>query len=90
LKGVILNYEIDCGRKKIVAVSQIDNFEKDAFRLRFDKFFSTGRMLIPKTIEFEGSQFKTVVKIKIIKVESPWSGNIKFIPGKGYELIELV
>ena len=33
---------------------------------------------------------REVIKIKVIKVDAPWSGNIKFIPGKGYELIELI
>jgi hypothetical protein len=30
------------------------------------------------------------MRIKIKKVVCPWSGSIKFIPGRGYELIELV
>jgi hypothetical protein len=90
VKGVILNYEIDCNRRKIVTVSQIDNFDKNVIKLRFESFFRIGRNLIPKIIEFDDSQFNTEVKIKIIKVELPWSGSLKFIPGKGYELIELV
>ena len=90
MKGVILNYEIDCNRRKIVTVSQIDNFDKNVIKLRFESFFRIGRNLIPKIIEIDASQFNTVVKIKIIKLELPWSGSIKFIPGKAYELIELV
>jgi hypothetical protein len=89
LRGVILKYEIDCSRRKVMAVSQIDNFNNNVNRLKFSKFFSVGGSLIPKIIEFEG-QFNTVVKIRIIKMEMPWSGIIKFIPGKGYESIELI
>ena len=90
VKGVILNYEIDCNKRKVVTVTQIDNFDKNAVKLRFGNFFSVGSNVIPKIIEFEDSLFNTTMKIKILKVELPWSGSIKFFPGKGYELIELV
>jgi len=90
LNGVILNYEIDCNKRKVVTVSTVDNFDKNVIKLRFGNFFKVGSNLIPKIIEFESSEFNSVVKIKVLKVELPWSGSIKFIPGKGYELIELV
>jgi hypothetical protein len=90
VKGVVLNYEIDCNRRKVVKVRQTDNFDKNVFKVRFENFFNAGSNLIPKIIVFEDTQFNTIVKIKILKVELPWSGSIKFIPGKGYELIELV
>jgi len=90
VKGVILNYEIDCSKRKVVTTSQIDNFNKKVIKLKFGSFVRVGSNLIPKIIEFEDSEYNTVVKIKVIKVQLPWSGSIKFIPGKGYELIELV
>jgi hypothetical protein len=90
VKGVILNYEIDCNKRKVVRVSQQDAFEKNLIKLTFEKYFRLGTNLIPKTIEFEDFQFNTVVKIKVVKVVLPWSGNIKFIPGKGFEIIELI
>lgn len=90
VKGIVLNYEIDCKRRKVVAASQIDNFNKNVVKLKFGSFFNAGSYLIPKIIEFEDSQFDMTVKIKIFKVELPWNGSIKFFPGKGYELIELV
>ena len=90
VKGVILNYEIDCNKRKVVAVNQINNFDKNVIKLKFGNFFNAGSNLIPKIIEFDDSQFNTIVKIRVVKVETPWEGSIKFIPGKGYELIELV
>jgi hypothetical protein len=90
VKGVILNYEIDCNKRKVVIVNQTGSFDNNIIKLRFDNFINVGSNLIPKLIEFEDSQFNTVVKIKVLKVEVPWSGSIKFIPGKGYEIIELV
>lgn len=90
VKGIVLNYEIDCSKRKVKSVSQIDNFDKSVTRIRFENFFITGNNLMPRIIELDDSRFNTLVKIKIFKVETPWNGTIKFIPGKGYELIELV
>lgn len=90
LNGVILNYEIDCNKRKAVTVSTVDNFDKNVIKLRFGSFFRVGSNVIPRIIEIEGLGFSSVVKIKVLKIELPWSGSIKFIPGKGYELIELV
>ena len=53
-------------------------------------FFNVGNILIPKVVEFEDPQYNTSVKIKIIKVEYPWSGTYEIYPGKDYELIELL
>jgi hypothetical protein len=90
VKGVILSYEIDCNKRKAIAVNQSDNFDGNVIKLKFRNFFNVGSNLLPKIIEFDDSQFNTIVKIKVLKVETPWEGSIKFIPGKGYELIELV
>lgn len=90
LKGIILNYEIDCSKRKVISVSQIDSFDKNVSKLRFGNFFHIGSNQIPRIIEFDDSRFDTVIKIKVFKIEAPWDGTIKFIPGKGYELIDLV
>lgn len=90
VKGVKLNYEIDCSWKKVVVVKERDNFNNNFLNISFANFFNVGSYQIARMIEFEDTQNKIEVKIKVIKVESPWSGVIKFIPGKSYELIELV
>ena len=90
VKGVKINYEIDCNRKKVILIKQSDNFNRSFIKISFNKFFNLGSHQFGKTIEFEDTQYKIGIKIKVIKVDAPWSGNIKFIPGKGYELIELI
>jgi hypothetical protein len=90
VKGVSLDYEIDCNRKKVALVKQSDNFNKNFINVSFSDFFNVGSHQISRLIEFEDTQYNIKVKIKVIKVELPWNGDIKFIPGKGYELIELL
>jgi hypothetical protein len=58
--------------------------------IKYENFVTTGDIFIPRVIETEDSKSGTAIKIRIVKIERPWSGKIKFVPGKGYELIELL
>ena len=89
-KGISLNYGIDCKWRKVVSVDQINSFSQDGLKISYEKFFKISGILIPKIIEFKDSQYDIEIKIKILKVELPWTGNVNFIPGRGYELIELL
>lgn len=90
VKGVTLDYNIDCNRGKTIFVSQLTNSGSEGIKMKYEEFLNVGNILIPGKIEIEGSQYDMTIRIKIIKVEYPWNGNIKFIPGKGYEIIELL
>jgi hypothetical protein len=90
VNGVLLNYDIDCQKRKVILVNQVSNFVQGGLKIKYENFFKIGNILIPKIVEFGDSEFNTAIKIKILKVEYPWNGTIKFAPGKGYELIELV
>jgi hypothetical protein len=46
--------------------------------------------MVPKNVEFSNLQIDTRIKLKIIKLVYPYSETVKFVPGKGYELIELL
>ena len=90
VKGVNLDYNIDCKKGKIVFVSQLNNSGSEGIKMKYDAFLNLENILIPRIIEIEDSQYNMTIKIKIVKVEYPWNGNVKFIPGKGYESIELL
>jgi hypothetical protein len=85
VKGTLLKYVIDCKMCKTESVS----LEEQDINLKFDKYFVLSNILVPRTVEFRATKYKMAVNIKIVKVEYPWNGNISFIPGTGYELIEL-
>ena len=90
LAGVPLNFSIDCKKRKLITVDQVTGINKESMSMRYSNYFKAGNILIPRTIEFDDKKYGIAVKIKISKVQSPWSGSISFIPGKGYELIELL
>ena len=43
-----------------------------------------------RIIEYIDNKSNMSVRIKIVNIEVPWNGIIKFVPGKGYELIDLL
>jgi hypothetical protein len=87
--GVMLSYDIDCQKGKVILADQINNFVPQGIKIKNESFYNIGHILIPKIVELEDSEFNESIRIKILKVEFPWHGTVRFIPGKGYELIEL-
>jgi hypothetical protein len=90
LKGVSLNYVVDCKWRKVISADQINSINKTGMKIKYEKFFNVSGILIPKIIEFNENEYDIDVKIKIVKVQLPWTGSFNFIPGRGYELIELL
>ena len=89
-KGISLNYEIDCRKRKTIMVEQINNFSQTGVKITYNKFRYVDNIYIPGIVEFKDSQYNATIKIRIMKVDFTWNGSVKFVPGKGYELIELV
>jgi hypothetical protein len=89
-KGVRFRYLIDCEKRKSVSTKLINNYVQNGVEIEYRKFIKRSGVLIPGEIEVVEAKTNTKIIIKILKIESPWNGNFDFIPGKGYELIELV
>jgi hypothetical protein len=90
LKGVEIKYEIDCNRRKTIAVKDLTNFVQQGIQIEYGNFRIVDKKLIPKTVKIIDSQYNANIKIRFLKIKSPWNGSFIFMPGKGYELIELV
>jgi hypothetical protein len=85
IKGTYLKYIVDCKKFKTGTVT----LGEQDINLKFDKYFILNNILVPRTIELRAPDYNMDINIKIVKVENPWNGNVSFVPGKGYELIEL-
>jgi hypothetical protein len=90
VQGVLLKYLIDCRMRKIVQVNQTGSSSNTSMVIKYEKFFRIENIMLPGLVEVKENEFNTRIRIRIMKVEYPWSGNVKFIPGKGYELIKLL
>lgn len=90
IRGQPLLYEIDCGKRKLTMTEQEGINLQITTEIKYDQFTNIGGIFIPKYIEMHHNQTNTTIKIKILKIEIPWSGKIDFIPGRDYEKMELL
>jgi hypothetical protein len=88
--GILLNYSIDCNKRKISHVEQVNNSNREGIKIKYGNFFKKDSILVPHLIEFYDAQSNTKIRIKVVRIELRWNGKVEFVPGKGYELIELL
>lgn len=89
LKGVKINYVIDCRKGKIVSSIIENSLNKGNIEIKYSHFFKVGNILIPEDIDIIDLHREISVKVKIDKIEVPWKGNIEFVPGNNYEILQL-
>jgi hypothetical protein len=90
VQGIILNYNISCKNRKSISVSQLNSFVQRGIEFKYDNFIKSGNIIIPIKIELKEAQYNIAIKINIVKIELPWNGKIEFVPGRNYEIIELL
>ncbi|HEY5123316.1 MAG TPA: DUF4292 domain-containing protein [Ignavibacteria bacterium] len=90
VRGITINYNIDCKRRKINQVHLGNSSLKENINVSYNNFIYLNNTLIPRIIDIEDPQYNIRIRIKIIKTEYPWNGDVRFMPGKGYEIIEIL
>ena len=90
VRGIQLHYSFDCERNKLENVILTGNSVTGDISLAYSKFRKTSDIVFPGNILITDIKGNMSLQISIIKIEYPWSGKISFIPGKGYETIELL
>lgn len=89
LNGMKINYIIDCAIAKPVLVNSENSLNENGITIHYSKFFVENNKVVPGNIEIRDSERKTIIKVKIEKMEAPWDGNIEFVSGNKYEIIQL-
>lgn len=90
INGIKIKYVIDCIKGKCISEIIENGLNSKRMEIQFTDFFKKEKNLIPGKIEILDLQRETTIKIRIKKVVSPWEGNIEFIPGNKYEIIQLL
>jgi hypothetical protein len=90
VRGVTISYSIDCKRSKINQVHLGNSSLKENINISYSSFIYLDKALIPRIIDIEDPQHSIKVRIKLMKTEYPWNGDVRFVPGKGYEIIEIL
>lgn len=90
VNGIRIKYVIDCEKEKSILAIHENNMSDGGIEIQYSDFLKNGNILIPGKIEIKDVQRRTKIEIRIQKIESPWNGNIDFIPGYKYEKIQLL
>jgi hypothetical protein len=85
-----IRYVIDCKKGKSILVITGNSLNEGGIEIQYDDFFKKGNIITPGKIGIKDTKRKTKIEIKIQKIESPWNGNVEFIPGNRYEIIQLL
>lgn len=88
-RGINLVYSVDCNMSKIVRITQNSSLGRNGNEIEFENFIKAGDIIIPSEIKMSQTGKELTVRIRIVKVETPWSGSAAFIPGNRYDVIEL-
>lgn len=89
VEGMKLMYYIDCRIGKTVLMTTESSLKLKEVEIRYKDFFKKDKSIIPGKIEYTNFKREESVIIVIKKIELPWDGNIDFIPGNKYEIIQL-
>jgi len=88
IAGNKLSYIINCADAKVISVSRESSNNSSYSVIKFGKFIRESELYMPSNLSFDYPEMK--VNIIIDKIEYPWNGNIEFIHGNNYELVELL
>lgn len=88
--GIKIKYVIDCKKGKTILAIPENSLNNGGIEIQYSDFLKSGDIIIAGKIEIKDFQGMTTIKIKIQKIESPWNGNIEFIPGNKYEILQLL
>jgi hypothetical protein len=90
ISGIRIKYTIDCKKEKIILSETGNNWKESKILIEYGDFLNNGKMLFPGRIEIRDEESMTTIEIRIRKIESPWNGNIDFVPGNSYEKLQLL
>ena len=87
-KGNIWKSYLDykTGKVKLAVIS--NEYNKEEIVIKYSKFGKEDKH-IPKLIELKDFTRNINAKIRLIKVQIRWNGELEFIPGKGYRKEEI-
>jgi hypothetical protein len=90
INGFKINYVIDCKRAKSISATTENSLNQNRIDISFNDFIKSDGINTPGRIDIKDSQSKSTIEIKIIKIDSPWTGSLEFIPGNKYEHLPLL
>ncbi len=89
-EGIKIRYILDCKMGKPLSALVENSFNSGGIEFQYKEFFKYENRWIPGEIEVRNLMKETTIKIILDKMSIPWEGDIEFIPGRRYEIIDLL
>lgn len=89
IHGLRIQYIFNCKVNKIAKSIQEGSVGKATNEIEYEDYAEIGNIVAPMLIKIKQINSKSGITIRMGKIERPWRGSVKFVPGSRYELIEL-
>lgn len=89
IDGTVIKYDFNNKINKIIRAKSVTDSGEERICLKFLKFKNNNNIVYPQEIDMQDYREAVNVMIRIRKMQIPFEGNLEFIAGKSYEIIEL-
>lgn len=89
LLGMIIKTTILCSTAKAKSTMLSTGGPEEFINIEYKKHRDDINK-VPKIVEIQDFKREIKIKISILKIETPWYGNIDFVPGSGYKIKPLI
>jgi hypothetical protein len=90
IDGIKIESKINCEYEKIISTSIISSYVKNDIDFDFSDFIKLDKTILPRQVIMKGLAEYGLIKMKIKSVEYPWTGEIEFVPGNKYKIMNLL
>jgi hypothetical protein len=87
--GLRIHYDVDCKVMKVQRSVQQGNVWNSGNEIIYSDFMEIGDIVVPMLIRINKLNSKSSIEVKMGKIERPWTGSVRFVPGNRYDQIEL-
>lgn len=84
-----IRYTIDCKSRKAQYAEAVSFDSGQIIKFYFRDFKKAGKITYPVNIRIVDEKTSSQIEINIKRIDIDWSGSVKFIPGQGYEKVEI-
>lgn len=85
IRGIPVVYKIGCDNMKLSDALVMTGYSQTGINFKFERIKRKGNYIYPEIITIRDERNSIFIKIKVLKIDFSWTGNIVFIPGKGYK-----
>lgn len=87
--GRRIEYTFDCTGAKVVRAYFEGDIKSGNITIEYSDFTEAGRIRFPQRIEMIDDLKSLKVVVEIRKMEIPWNGSLRFVPGSGYRVVKI-